>query len=400
MRIRTACLSKQAFSAFDHALGLKSLLGIGGDYERVISENLHLIESKKIYRFQDRFSLNYFILLLPGSTETFFFIGPFLSDSVTENQIMDIAENVHLPADRLNILKEFLLSVPVVSDQGCLFNMLIAFGELLWGGTGEFEFVHLNLADTGFPSPDFTGGEYTENADITLRMQRMDMRYQYENELMRLVSKGLFHRAEHMLSQFSEVTVEQRASDPVRNLKNYAVICNTLLRKASEQGGVHPFELNRISSDYAHFIENASSPHKIKHIMLQMLKTYCRAVRKQCIRSYSLPVQRAILYIENNLSGNLNLPSIAGEQNLNPCYLSDLFHRETGRTIVQFITEKRTELAAELLKDPSVSIQSVSQQCGMTDVNYFSKLFKKAYGVPPKKFQSGTLYPAHKLSPK
>lgn len=106
--------------------------------------------------------------------------------------------------------------------------LLSALGETIWGSASEFELVRLNLCDIAFPAPEYSAVQESESGDLSVLIQHMEIRYQYENELMHLVSKGLVHRAENMLNQFSEYNIEQRAQDPLRNYKNYAVICNTL----------------------------------------------------------------------------------------------------------------------------------------------------------------------------
>lgn len=393
MRIRTATLSEAAFISYDHDFGLRKIIGSENNAVSYIAENLHRIKKKTIYCFRDWFSFAYILLLLPGNENRYFFIGPFLDHPVHQDEMLEYANLSHLPASKLSKLKAYYQSVPVISDRAYLLTLLCTFGETVWGSASDFELVSLNLADIAFPAPEYSAVQESESGDLSVLIQHMEIRYQYENELMHLVSKGLVHRAENMLNQFSEYTIEQRAQDPLRNFKNYAVICNTLLRKACENGGVHPFDLNRISTDYAHVIESSLTPERVKDTMIEMLRSYCRAVRKHRLRSYSLPVQKVILFIENNLSAPLTLKSIAKEHNLNHSYLSDLFHRETGQTIIQYITEKRLDLAAKLLKDTHLSIQTVAQQCGINDVNYFSKLFKKAYNVSPRKHKMLLLSP-------
>ncbi len=393
MRVRTATLSETAFISYDHDFGLRKMIGSENNAVSYIAQNLYKIKSKTIYFFQDWFSFAYILLRLPDDDKQYFFIGPFLDHPVHQEEMLECANLSRLPASKLSKLKSYYQSVPVISDRAYLLALLSAFGETIWGSASEFELVSLNLADIAFPAPEYSAVQESESGDLSVLIQHMEIRYQYENELMHLVSKGLVHRAENMLNQFSEYTIEQRAQDPLRNFKNYAVICNTLLRKACENGGVHPFDLNRISTDYAHVIESSLTPERVKDTMIEMLRSYCRAVRKHRLRSYSLPVQKVILFIENNLSAPLTLKAIAKEHNLNHSYLSDLFHRETGQTIIQYITEKRLDLAAKLLKDTHLSIQAVAQQCGINDVNYFSKLFKKAYNVSPRKHKMLLLSP-------
>ena len=73
--------------------------------------------------------------------------------------------------------------------------------------------------------------------NVLQQMKQLEERYAYENELMDIVSKGLTQRAEVMMSSVSQLSYQSRTSDPLRNMKNYCIICNTLLRKAAEKGG-------------------------------------------------------------------------------------------------------------------------------------------------------------------
>ena len=50
-------------------------------------------------------------------------------------------------------------------------------------------------------------------------------------------------------------------------MKNYGIITNTLLRKAAEQGGVHPMYLDKVSSSFAVKIEQMTSPSSIKDMI-------------------------------------------------------------------------------------------------------------------------------------
>ena len=56
-------------------------------------------------------------------------------------------------------------------------------------------------------------------------------------------------------------------------------------------------------------------------------------------------------------------------------------------SVTEYITISRMKKAAELLvRDPGLSLTAVSEQVGYTDPYYFSRCFKKHYGVTPSKF--------------
>ena len=98
-------------------------------------------------------------------------------------------------------------------------------------------------------------------------------------------------------------------------------------------------------------------------------------------------VRKAILLIGADLSADLSLHSLVETLTLSPAYFSDLFRRETGQTLSHYINEQRMLLAAELLDSTALQIQTVAQHCGVLDVQYFSKLFKKHIGMTPKEYR-------------
>ena len=68
-------------------------------------------------------------------------------------------------------------------------------------------------------------------------------------------------------------------------------------------------------------------------------------------------------------------------------YLSTLFHKETGKTVTEYVTDVRMDTAANLLRHTQLQVQTVAQHCGIGDVNYFSKVFKRHFGLTPRQFR-------------
>ena len=162
---------------------------------------------------------------------------------------------------------------------------------------------------------------------------------------------------------------------------------NTLSRKAAERGGVHPIYLDKVSSEFAHKIERLSSVSLGPSLMREMFRTYCRLVRKHSMKNYSAPIQKAIALIDADLTADLSLHALATAQNISDGYLSSLFRRETGQTLTQFVNERRMKAASRLLTTTKLQIQTVAQHCGIVDVHYFSRLFKKHTGMTPLEYR-------------
>ena len=119
-----------------------------------------------------------------------------------------------------------------------------------------------------------------------------------------------------------------------------------------------------------------------------MVRKYSRLVQKHSQKGYSLLVQKVITCIDTDITADLSLKTQAKLLNVNPSYLSTLFRKETGVTLTDYVNQKRVERAKQLLKAGNTQIQTVAQNCGMLDVNYFTKIFKKYTGVTPKEYRA------------
>lgn len=72
---------------------------------------------------------------------------------------------------------------------------------------------------------------------------------------------------------------------------------------------------------------------------------------------------------------------------LSPSYLSRLFHRETGESLIDYIQKERIALAKELLSHREYSISDIATRTGYTNFSHFSKQFRKFVGCTPNDFR-------------
>ena len=88
-------------------------------------------------------------------------------------------------------------------------------------------------------------------------------------------------------------------------------------------------------------------------------------------------------YVRNNLSEKLTLSGIALNLHCSTVTLTEHFKAEFGITIMEYVTKKRMELAEKLLLTTDEPLAEIAALVGLSDVEYFSRTFKKHHGIPP-----------------
>ena len=180
---------------------------------------------------------------------------------------------------------------------------------------------------------------------------------------------------------------QPRLADSLRDRKNNLVILKTLLRKAADYGGVHPFHIHRLSSHFAGQIENTRTIKESLVLQEEMIRRFCLLVKQHSLSQYSYYVGQTITLVQFDLTADLRLKTIAEKLNVNASYLSSLFHREYGCTMTEFINKQRIDRSVALLRLTTKPVQEIAVECGIQDVNYFIKLFKKQTGFTPSRYR-------------
>ncbi len=100
---------------------------------------------------------------------------------------------------------------------------------------------------------------------------------------------------------------------------------------------------------------------------------------------YDERIVSIVTYINENLSGDLSIDSIASRFYINRYYLMHNFKNQTGYTLHGYILQKRLAKASALIKK-GLMAANVSEQCGFNDYSTFVRAFKKSFGLSPKQY--------------
>lgn len=347
-----------------------------GEFKNFINSNSI---DNTILLVHDSFSCEYIYLKLPECDKVFM-AGPFSFERFTNQRIIDLCTYNSIPEKFHEFMLLYYSSLTVFTDERCISSIINCLCNKLYEKyTIEKKHISnrtlsLNIYKEDAPKPTQKSVEILEE------------RYKNETLLMEYIAHGDYKSIENM-AHLNASDIKPRLSDSIRDRKNFMIILNTICRKAAQTAYVHPVHLDEISRKFSIKIEACTSITQLETLENEMTRKYCLLVQSYSLRTYSKPVQNIINYISFNITADLSLNALSEEFMLNSSYLSTLFKKETGVTLTNYVNNKRIEHAIYLLNTSQSAIQDIAVQCGINDVNYFTKLFKKLKNMTPTQYR-------------
>lgn len=88
------------------------------------------------------------------------------------------------------------------------------------------------------------------------------------------------------------------------------------------------------------------------------------------------------------MSEPLSLRDVARELGVTSGHLTTVVRRRTGRTVQDWIIERRMAEARNLLSNTNLPISEIARRVGILDPAYFSRMFRRIHGTPPRRWRS------------
>ncbi len=206
-----------------------------------------------------------------------------------------------------------------------------------------------------------------------------------ENEIFDKLSEGDVDGCLLGSGKFFDWMCEKH-SDDIMSIKLKSL--EFVLRAESEmyRSGGHLYEFES-RKDYLFDINNMASMDEIKSWFIDKMKKAVSNMMTGSIDHTHYLIKQALEYIENNVAKDISLNEISEKLNISSYYFSKLFKEETNEGFIEYLTKRRVELAKEMLRDQTKTIKEIGSDCGYSDPNYFSRIFKKATGMTPTEYR-------------
>ena len=312
---------------------------------------------------------------------SFYSIGPFRSLPYEENDYAKIQINNNFTLTASEDFKYLLKDVPCnimrIEALAIAKNILYFLHQITDPTVHDYNLEQINSGN--FPIIPLE--------DINARAKIAEEMYSHEEKLLKYITEGNEEKAFSEAKFFRDSDMDHRITNRLLSHRSLLFSTNTLFRKAAQITGIHPIYLDEISQSFAQKLALCTTHQQLNNTYDEMLVDYCALCRTHATRQYSPNMCKIINYISLNLSEDISLYSIAEAVNFSPSYISRKFKEEVGKSLSTYITEQRMILAKSLLEKTGLSIKEISLYIGIPDWNYFTKLFKKAFGITPTEYK-------------
>ncbi len=111
--------------------------------------------------------------------------------------------------------------------------------------------------------------------------------------------------------------------------------------------------------------------------------------KHESVAKHEGAVVRAIAYLQTHYRTNIRIAELAQFVGHNPVYLGQLFKKETGYSVRDYIHRLRIAEAKRLLRQTDLKIAAIAEMLGYHDADAFGEKFKALTAASPSEYRNG-----------
>lgn len=211
--------------------------------------------------------------------------------------------------------------------------------------------------------------------------------YRLEQQLTYAISKGDLEQAKKTMDEINRLERAVLAKDPIRSLKNSLICTCTIITRAAIEGGLHPEDAFNLSDVYIRQVEETNDRRKLEQLEYDMLHSFIRRLNEGKRVSHHWVVNKALDIIHGHIIETISLRDLAGQIGVHPSYLSQVFRREMGIPLSEYIHRQKIEASQYFLLHSQSSISEIAVLFGFCNQSYYTSLFRKYVGITPKQYR-------------
>lgn len=92
-------------------------------------------------------------------------------------------------------------------------------------------------------------------------------------------------------------------------------------------------------------------------------------------------------YLDENFTEKITLDDLSARFYINKFYLLEIFKKQYGMGINEYLIHRRITKAKRLLRFTDKTVEAIAFECGINSLHYFSRVFKKVEGLSPSEYR-------------
>ena len=305
-------------------------------------------------------------------------------------EIVEMGEKVaaiaNLPENTMNymgLLKEQVENLQVMTEESFHFQCLAYMGTAQKGQSG----IHTSYLQACELEPysALLDTDLVVYDDVKNRQRQYDYPFETEQKILNAIEAGDAKTAGELIAQVFDRNLSGQTSADVYRYLVYDMV-GTLLRGANLGGYSDAAD----DLDFPDGLAMKTMHVKdLKERFGKLVETICQEVqqRKRQMDMDKSMSRKIEAYIQEHFTDpDMNISIASQHFDLTPAYLSSVYKKQTGKSLLDYINTLRVQKGQELLEQ-GYSVAKIASIAGFRDSGSFIRTFKKKTGVTPGQYK-------------
>ncbi|WP_245375239.1 AraC family transcriptional regulator [Paenibacillus eucommiae] len=195
-----------------------------------------------------------------------------------------------------------------------------------------------------------------------------------------------------------ELIEAETSEEGKRLFDQLAVTADIVIHQSGESAAAHIWRALMLHAEAPSLTDKELLGPLAYNLLLSLQALFCKSMlspAKLPSRSSAaqMLVNRALMFIHDNIGQPLSLEEVARYLHISPRHLSRLFARFEQTSFTDVVKQERVRKAAFLLQHSALSIKEIADASGFSSVHYFTKVFAEEKAQTPgayRKMMAGT----------
>lgn len=210
-----------------------------------------------------------------------------------------------------------------------------------------------------------------------------------EQLILYYITNGMHDQLKSYWMRVAMPAATTESPEAIREVKNAMIASIAIVTSAVLSTELSPEEVLSLRDIYIRQTEECTTISQLFHIRYSITMEFAQRIKElQCRHTGNPTIDRAVAYIQQNLSEKIGLDDLAKLTKTSRAYLSRKFKEEVGMGISQYINRQKIIEAKRFLRFTDKSLAEISGYFDFSSQSYFQKLFKEQTGMTPSEYRA------------